>query len=122
MVFHRSQSDSKSPQISRTFLSIQANFNIAVIWMVLIHSLIFNFSSPLSKPLRVVPSTPITTGITVTLMFHSFLDSPARSKYLSYFSLSLIFHCVSRWDGKIHNMASSLFFNYHLVWSFYYSP
>ena len=34
---------------------------------------------------------PITTGITVTLMFHSFLSSLARSKYLSLFSLSLIF-------------------------------
>ena len=34
MVFHGRLSDSKSPQVSRTFLSILAVFNNAVVWMV----------------------------------------------------------------------------------------
>ena len=35
--------------------------------------------------------------------------SPARSKYLSLFLFSLIFHSVVRWDGKIHKMTSFFF-------------
>ena len=34
MVFHWSLSDSKSPQVSRTLLSILAVLNNAVVWMV----------------------------------------------------------------------------------------
>ena len=34
MVFHWRLSDSKSPQVSRTHLSILAVFNNAVVWMV----------------------------------------------------------------------------------------
>ena len=34
MVFHRSLSDSKSPQVSRTLHIIQAVLNDAVVWMV----------------------------------------------------------------------------------------
>ena len=36
MVFHWSLSDSKYPQVSRTLLSILADLNNAVIWMVAI--------------------------------------------------------------------------------------
>ena len=35
MVFHKSLSDSKSPQVSRTLLSILADLNNAVIWIVI---------------------------------------------------------------------------------------
>ena len=34
MVFHWILSDNKSPQVTRTFLSILAVFTIAVVWMV----------------------------------------------------------------------------------------
>ena len=34
MIFHWSLSDSKSPLVSRTLLSILANYNNAVVWMV----------------------------------------------------------------------------------------
>ena len=34
MVFHWSLSDSKSPQVSRTLLSIQVDLNTAVFWMI----------------------------------------------------------------------------------------
>ena len=72
MVFHASTSDSKFPQISRTLLSILADLSNAVIWMVSDRPPISNFSSPLTKPLGIVPSAPFTIGITVTFMFHSF--------------------------------------------------
>ena len=41
-------------------------------WMVSAHLPISNSSSPLSKLLAIVPSAPITCGITVTFMFHIF--------------------------------------------------
>ena len=59
--------------------------------MVSIHPLISNSSIPLSKLLGIVPNAPITIGITVTFMFHRFLISLGRSKYLSLPSFSLIF-------------------------------
>ena len=89
MVFHWSLRDSKSPQVSRTLLSILADHNRAVVWIVFAHPLISNFCSLLMKPLETVSNAPI--GISFTLMFHSFFSSPARSKYLSLFLFSLIF-------------------------------
>ena len=47
-------------QVSRTLLSILANLKNAVVWVVSIRPLISNFSSPLSKSLGTVPSTPVT--------------------------------------------------------------
>ena len=43
VVFHWSLRDSKSPQVSMTLLSILTNLNNAVVWMVSIFPLIFNF-------------------------------------------------------------------------------
>ena len=64
-VFHRSHSDSKSSQASRTLLSISANLNNVVVWMVSTHPLIWKYSSPSTKPLVPVPSAPIAIGITI---------------------------------------------------------
>ena len=60
MVFHWSLSDSKSPQVSRTLLSILAVLNNAVVWMVSTRPPISKSSSPFSNPLVTVPNTPIT--------------------------------------------------------------
>ena len=79
MVFHWSLSDSKSPQVSRTRLSILA---------------------VLSNPLVTVPNAPITIGTIVTFMFHSFFNSLARSRYLSFFSLSFRFILWSAGTAK----------------------
>ena len=46
MVSHWSFSDSKSPQVSRTLLSIQADLNNAVVWMVSTRPLISKSSRP----------------------------------------------------------------------------
>ena len=88
MVFHWSLSDSKSPEISRTLLSILAVINNTVFWIVPTRPLISKFSNPRTDPLVTVTSAPNTICITVTFMFHSFFSSLARSKYLSLFSLS----------------------------------
>ena len=91
MVSHWSLRDSKSPQVSRTLLSILADLNNAVVWMVSTRSLIVMSSSSFTNLLVTVPRSSITIGITATLMFHSFLISLARSRYLSFFSLSFNF-------------------------------
>ena len=84
--FYMSLSDSKSPQVSRTLLCILAYLNNAVVWMVSACLLIFKFSGPFINHLGIIPSTPITTGITVTFMIHNFFSSLARPRYLYLFS------------------------------------
>ena len=49
--FYRSLSDSKSPQVSRTLLSILTDLNTAVVWTVSIRPSIFNSPNPLTKSL-----------------------------------------------------------------------
>ena len=91
MVIHWRLSDSKSPQVSRTLLSILAVFNNAVVWMVSTRPPTSKSSKPFNNPLVTVPKTPITIGIIVMFMFHSFFNSLARSRYLSLFSHSFSF-------------------------------
>ena len=88
MVFHRSLSDTKSPQVSRTRLSILAVLSNAVLWIVSTRQLTSKSSKPFNNPLVTVPNAPITIGTIVTFMFHSFVCSLVRSRYLSFFSLS----------------------------------
>ena len=71
MVVHWSWSYSKCPQVSRTLLSILADLNNVVVWMVSTLPLTSKSSSPWSNPLGIVPRALITIGITVTFMFHS---------------------------------------------------
>ena len=92
MVFHWNLNDSKSPQVLRTYLSILSVLNNVVVWIVSIR--------PFSNPLVTVPNAPITIGIIVTSMFHSFFNSLARSSYLSFFSLSLSFILWSTGTAK----------------------
>ena len=89
--FHWSLSDRKSPQVSRTLLSIQAVFNNAVVWMVSSRPPTSKSSRPFSNPLVTVPKAPIKTGTIITFMFHSFFNSLARSRFLSFFSHSFSF-------------------------------
>ena len=51
----------------------------------------FKAFSPSTNPLVAVPWAPITIGKIVTFMFHSFLNSQARSRFLSLFSDSFNF-------------------------------
>ena len=82
MVFLWSLCDSKSSKVSRTLLRILAVLNNAVST----RPLISKSSSPFSNTFVTFPNAPITIGIIVTCMFHSFFNSLARSRYLSFFS------------------------------------
>ena len=83
-----------SPQVSRTLLSILVDLNNAVVWMVSTRPPISKSSSPCTSLLVTVPRTSITSGITVTFMFHSlFVFSVPRQgpgTYLSFRFLSIL--------------------------------
>ena len=100
MVFHWSLSDSKSPQVSRTLLSILAHFTNSVVWMVSTCPVISKSSSPCTNLLVIVPRAPITISKIVIFMFHSFFNSIARSSYLSFFSHSFSFILWSAGTAK----------------------
>ena len=101
MVFQWSLNDSKSPQVSRTLLSILAVLNNVVVWMVSTRSPTSKSSSPFSNSLVIVPNAPITISIIVTCMSHSFFfSSLARSRYLSFFSHSFSFNLWSAGTAK----------------------
>ena len=60
------------PHISKTLLSIQIDFNSAVVWIILIFPLISSFPSLFSSPLETVLSTLTTINIIVTFIFPTF--------------------------------------------------
>ena len=91
MVFHWSLCDIKSLHVSRILLSILAVLNNVVIWMFSTRPPTSKPSSPFNNLLVTVPRAPITIGFIVTFMFQSFLNSLAKSRYLSFFSLSFSF-------------------------------
>ena len=117
MVFHWSLSDSKSPQDSRTLLSILAVLNNAVVWMVSTRPPTSKSSSPFSNPLVTVPKAPITIGIIVTCMFQSFFNSRARSRYLSFHILSVLFYGQPGQQSRQFCNFSFFVVDYYLVWS-----
>ena len=121
MVFHGKLSDSKSPQVSRTLLSILAVFSNAVVWMVSTRPPTSKSSRPFNNPLVTVPKAPITIGIIFTFMFHSFFNSLVRSRYLSLFSHSFSFILWSAGTAKSTILQIFFFFfffvdNYE-IWS-----
>ena len=101
MVSHWSLSDTKSPQVSRTLLSILADINNAVVRIVS------------TRPLISKPSSPVT----VLFMFHvyhhfhvlEFFQLSIKVKvFISLFALFQFYLLVSR-NGEVHNSASSLY-------------
>ena len=117
MVFHWSLSDSKSPQVSRTLLSILALLSNAVIWIVSTRPPTSKSSRPFNNPWVIVLKAPITIGTIVTFMFHSFFNSLTRSKYLSFFSHSFSFILWSAGTAKstILQFLFFLFFFFLLI-------
>ena len=99
-VLTMSLSDSKSPHVSKTLHSILAVLNNVVVRMVSTHPPVSKSSSPFNNPLVTVPKAPITVGIIVTFMFHSFFNSLTRSRYLSLFSHSFSFILWSSGTAK----------------------
>ena len=74
MVFHWSLSDSKSPQVSRTLLSILVVLNNVVVSMVSTRPPNSKNSSPFNSPLVIVLNAPITIGIIVKFLFHIIIN------------------------------------------------
>ena len=110
MVFHWSLIDCKSFQVSKTLLRILADLDNAVVWMISICPPTSNSFSPFINSLVSVPRAPITIGINVTFMFHSFFQFPSKVHVLILlFPLFKYYSVVSR-DSKLHNPLSSLFF------------
>ena len=101
MVFHWSLSDSKSPQVSKALLSILGVFNNAVDWMVSIRPPTSKSSSPFSNPLVTVPNAPITIGIIVTFMFHSFFQFPSKVEVLILLFTFFQFYSLVFWPSII---------------------
>ena len=121
MVFHWSLSDSKPHRVSRTLLSILTDFNNAVIWMVSTRRLISKSSTPFNNPLVTVPTVPITIGINVTFIFHSFFfNFLARSWYLSFFLFSFNFTLRSAGIAKSIILKVFFFFFFFFVAVDYY--
>ena len=83
MVFHWNLSDSKSPQVSRTLLSIFTDLSNVVV-LIVSGRLDFQLFQPLIKPLGIVLREPFTTGMTVMFVLHSFSSSLARFKKTSF--------------------------------------
>ena len=106
--------DNTSPHVSRTLLSILTDLNNDVIWMVSILPPMPNSSSSFSKPLGSVQSAPSTIDIILTLIFHSFFSSLARSKYLSTFFTFFIFLYDSL---KRQNLLDSKFSSFFFITS-----
>ena len=104
MVSLWSLSDNKSPLVSKTLLSILADLNNVVVWMVSTRPVIFMFSSPFNDPLVTLPRAPIKMGINITFMFHSFFQFPSKVEVLILLFKFFLFHSVAR-----HNSESSLF-------------
>ena len=117
MVFHWSLSDSKSPQVSRTLLSILAVFNNAVVWMV-------STRPPTSK--SVMPFSYFAKS--TNHMWYSrhphvlqlFQFSSKVEVLILLFTFFQFYSVVSR-DSKVDNFANSLLFfffvDYYKVWS-----
>ena len=119
IVFPWTFSDSTSPQVSWTLFSILALLNNAVVWMVSTRLPTSKSSTPFSYPLVTVLKAPITIGIIVTFMFHSFFNSLARSRYLSFFFTLFQFYSVVSRNSKVDNFAYSLFVvDYNKDWSY----
>ena len=72
MVFHWNLSDCKSTQISNFIQSVLTDFSGAVVGMVSICPLIFSSLSLFSRIFRIIPRAPITIGIMVSFIFHTF--------------------------------------------------
>ena len=113
MVFYWSLSDSKSPQVSRTRLRILAVDSNAVISILSTRPSTSKSSRLFNNPLVIVPRAPITVGTIVTFMFRSFFNCLARSRYLSFFSLSFRFILWS--TGKAKSTILQILFFFLLI-------
>ena len=92
-VIHRSLSDSKSPQASRSLLSILADLNNSVVWTVTTRPVISKSSRPCTNPLVTVPRALITIGISFSIVFQFPTKFEVLIPLLAFFRFYPIFQC-----------------------------
>ena len=73
--------------VSKALLSILADLDNSQVWMVSTCHFISKSSNNCINSLVTVSKAPIIIGINITFMFHSFFNSLAKSKNLSFFSI-----------------------------------
>ena len=95
MVLHRSLSDRKSPKVYKTLLSIPADLNNTVVWMVSTSPFISNASSLFTFLWGLYRAYQLQLVSRSPSCFHCFFSSLARSRCLSLFSLSFNFTPLS---------------------------
>ena len=100
----------KSPQVSRTLLSILVVLNNVVVWMVSTRPPTSKSSNPFSNPLVTVPNAPIAIGIIVTCMLHSFFHFFCKVEALILLFTFFQFYSVVSRDSKIDNFGKLSFF------------
>ena len=104
MVFYWSLSDNKYPQVSSTLLSILADFDNAIVFIVITRFPIFKSSSPFSNPIVTVPLVSSTLSCSIDF------SSLARSSSLLLFSLSFSF---TQWStGTPNSTIQQLLFSF----------
>ena len=114
MVFHWSLSDSKSPQVSRTFLSILFVLNNVLVWMVSTRLPTFKSSSPFNNVLETVQKAQITIGTIVNFMFPIFFQFPSKFEVLILLFISFNFILWS--DGTVKStILQVLFFGDYIM-------
>ena len=105
MVFHWSLSDSKSPQVSRTLLSILAVLNNAVVWMVSTRPPTSKSSSPFSYCSKRTNYNWYNCHLHVP----QFFQFPSKVEVLILLFTFFQFYSVVSRESKVDYFASSLF-------------
>ena len=109
MVSHRSLSAIKFSQVSRTLLSILADVNDSLLWIVSTWIFIPKSFSPFNKPLGIVPSAICTIVIIVIFIFHIFL-------HLEHGHFAFFYFCSGVCQNdKVSYLAGSLFYCWLLL-------
>ena len=106
MVFHWSLSDSKSPQVSRTRLSILAVLSNAVVWIVSTRPPSSKSSRPFNNPLLIVPNAQLAKSLLSCSTAFSILLQ-GRGTYLSFHFFQI--YSVVRRDSKVDNFTNFIF-------------
>ena len=110
MVFHWSLSDSKSPQVSRTLLSILAVLGNAFIWIVSTRPPISKSSRPFNNSLVIVPKATITIGTNRHFHVPQPFQFSSKVEVLILLFTFLQFYSVVSWDSKVSSIAILFFF------------
>ena len=110
MIFYWSLSENKSPQVSRTLLSILADLNNEIVWMVSTFSVISTSSSLCTSPS--VTEQLIRSSLSCSKVFFQF---PCKVEVIIILFTFFQFHSVVSRDNKVHYSASYLFFCWLLL-------